>query len=178
MTRTLFLLRHAKSSWDDPTLEDFDRPLAKRGREAAPLMGREMARRGWLPDLALVSAALRTRQTWDLVAPEFSREIAVTFDETIYEAPVERILAAIRKVPAEIATLVVVGHNPGFENLAGMLAAPESNHEAMAAMQEKFPTAALARFSCAGEWAGSGWTGLGPGGGILTDFLTPRGLGR
>ena len=172
MTRTLFLLRHAKSSWDDPTLEDFDRPLAKRGQEAAPLMGREMARRSWLPDLALVSAALRTRQTWDLVAPEFSREIAVTFDETIYEAPVERILAAIQKVSADVATLVVVGHNPGFENLAEMLAAPESDREALAAMRQKFPTAALARFSCIDEWAQ-----LGPGGGVLTDFLTPRGLG-
>lgn len=178
MIKTLFLLRHAKSSWDDPTLEDFDRPLAKRGREAAPLMGQEMARRGWLPDLAVVSSSLRTRQTWDLVAPQLSRDIAVTFDETIYEAPAGRILAAIRKVPAQVATLVVVGHNPGFESLAEMLAAPESDREAMAAMRQKFPTGALARFSCAGEQAGSGWTELGPGGGVLTDFLTPRGLGR
>ena len=173
MTRTLFLLRHAKSSWNDPTLEDFDRPLARRGQEAAPLMGQEMARRGWLPDLALVSAALRTRQTWDLVAPQLPHDIAVTFDETIYEAPAERILAAIRKVPAQVTSLVVVGHNPGFENLTEMLAAPDGNREAMAAMREKFPTAALARFSCDGEWAS-----LGPGGSVLTDFLTPRGLGR
>lgn len=173
MTRTLFLLRHAKSSWDDPSLEDFDRPLAKRGLEAAPRMGQEMTRRGWLPDFALVSSALRTRRTWELIAAEFPRDIAVTFDETIYEAPAERILAAIRKAPADVATLVVVGHNPGFGNLAEMLAAPDSDAAAMAAMRDKFPTAALARFSVAGEWAG-----LGPGGGVLTDFLTPRGLGR
>ncbi|MBE0695045.1 MAG: histidine phosphatase family protein, partial [Aquamicrobium sp.] len=84
MARTLLLLRHAKSSWDDPALDDFDRPLARRGREAAPRMGREMARRGWLPDLALVSSSLRTRQTWALVAPELPRDIPASFDDTIY----------------------------------------------------------------------------------------------
>ena len=169
MTKTLLLLRHAKSSWDDPSLADFDRPLAKRGREAAPRMAREMERRGWLPDLAMVSSALRTRQTWDLIAAELPRAVPVFFEETIYEAPAPRILAAIRAVPDNAATLVVVGHNPGFETLAEMLAGQGSEPEALARMRRKFPTAALARLTLDG-----GWADLGPGGARLTHFLTPR----
>lgn len=173
MARALLLLRHAKSSWDDPVLADFDRPLAKRGSEAAPCMAMEMAKRGWLPDFALVSPALRTRQTWELVAPELPRDIAASFDETIYEAPAKRILAAVRRTPREVGTLLVVGHNPGLEELASLLAAPGNAPEALEAMRRKFPTAALARLSCPGEWAD-----LGPGGAALTDFLTPRDGGR
>lgn len=171
MARTLLLLRHAKSSWDDPALADFDRPLAQRGREAAPRMGRELARRSWLPDLALVSPSLRTRQTWALVAPELPRTVPVAFEDAIYEAPAERILAAIRAVPDAVAALLVVGHNPGFEDLAAMLAGKDSDAQALARMRRKFPTAALARLSVEG-----GWAGLGPGGATVTDFLTPRAL--
>ena len=173
MTKVLLLLRHAKSSWDDPALDDFDRPLAKRGREAAPLMAREMARRGWLPDSALVSSALRTHQTWDLVAPELPAAVPATFERSIYEAPAERILDAIRATPGDTRTLVVVGHNPGFETLAALLAAPESDAGAMARMGQKFPTSALARLVFDGEWQE-----LGAGGARLTDFVTPRDLGR
>ena len=169
MARTLLLLRHAKSSWDDPALDDFDRPLAGRGREAAPRMGREMARRGWLPDAALVSPALRTRQTWDLVAAELPHPVPAGFDRSIYEAPAARILAAIRATPDATQTLVVVGHNPDFETLAAQLASPASDAEAMARMRRKFPTAALARLTFEG-----GWAELGPGGAALADFVTPR----
>jgi len=73
--RQLLILRHAKSSWDDTALADFDRPLAPRGLKTAPLIGRELARRGWLPDLALVSPALRTRDTWRLVAQELPKNV-------------------------------------------------------------------------------------------------------
>lgn len=174
MAKTLLLLRHAKSSRDDAALSDFDRPLAGRGREAAPRMGHEMARRGWLPDIALVSSSVRTRQTWALVAPELPRDIPVSFDETIYEAPAARILAAIGAVPDGVATLLVVGHNPGFETLAALLAGPGSRPEALERMGTKFPTAALARLSFDGDWAD-----LGSGRAALADFLTPRdGSGR
>ncbi len=169
MAKILLLLRHAKSSWDDPDLDDFDRPLAKRGREAAPRMGREIVRHGWLPDRALVSPALRTRQTWDLVAAELPQPVAAIFDRSIYEAPAAHILAAIRATPDAVGTLVVVGHNPGFEQLTAMLAGRESAPAAMAAVKRKFPTAGLARLAFE-----SGWADLTPGGAMLTDFLTPR----
>ena len=168
-TRTLLLLRHAKSSRDDPALDDFDRPLARRGREAAPRMAQAMTRRGWLPDRALVSSALRTRQTWDLVAAELPQTVPAAFSRSIYEAPAERILAAIRRTPGETRTLLVVGHNPGFETLATMLAGPDSEPDAMARMTRKFPTAGLARLRLEGDWAD-----LGPGGARLGHFLTPR----
>lgn len=169
MTRTLLLLRHAKSSWDDPALDDFDRPLAKRGREAAPRMAREMTRRGWLPDRALVSAALRTRQTWELVEAELPRAVPAVPDRSIYEAPAECILDAVRSTPAAVETLLVVGHNPGLEDLVALIAAADSAPDAMEKVRRKFPTAGLARLSFAGAWAD-----LGPGGARLTDFLTPR----
>lgn len=169
MIRTLLLLRHAKSSWDDAALDDFDRPLAKRGREAAPRMAREMARRGWLPDRALVSAALRTRQTWELVEAALPHTVPTLSDRSIYEAPAERILDAVRATPAGVETLLVVGHNPGFEDLISLLAAPGSAPEAVEKVERKFPTAGLARLAFADAWAD-----LGPGGAALTDFLTPR----
>ncbi|RUZ86718.1 histidine phosphatase family protein, partial [Mesorhizobium sp. M7A.F.Ca.US.003.02.2.1] len=93
--KQLLLLRHAKSSWDDPDLDNFDRPLAERGVKAARLMGRELAARGWLPDLALVSAALRTRDTWRLVAAELPVPPQVAFLKALYDASAADILSQI-----------------------------------------------------------------------------------
>ncbi len=115
--RQLLLLRHAKSSWDDAKLADFDRPLAPRGLKTAPLMGRELARRGWLPDLALVSPALRTRDTWRLVAAELPKHVPAEFAEELYEAAPAAILARVRQ--AKATSLIVIGHNPGLQNFVG-----------------------------------------------------------
>ncbi|UVK44691.1 histidine phosphatase family protein [Mesorhizobium sp. AR07] len=152
--RQLFLLRHAKSSWDDPDLDDFDRPLAGRGLKAAQLMGRELAARDWLPDLVLVSSALRTRDTWRLVAAELPVHPRVTFAETLYAASAANILSQIRQADASSDNLLVVGHNPGLEDLAKQLAAPGSEAKARKGLEEKFPTAALARFVFEGDWSG------------------------
>ncbi len=170
--RSLLLLRHAKSSWDDPSLDDFDRPLAKRGREAAPRIAREMARRGWQPDHALVSPALRTRQTWELVAEILPGGISHDFVPAIYEAPAARILEAIRAAPEDATCLLVVGHNPGLETLSTLIASRESDADALGRLSRKFPTAALARFSLGGAWRG-----LGPGTAVLEAFFTPKELG-
>jgi phosphohistidine phosphatase len=174
--RELLLLRHAKSSWDDAALADFDRPLAGRGREGAPAIGRLMARRGWIPDHAIVSPALRTRQTWDLVraALPASRGAgpATLYDETIYEAPPEAILAAIRAAPRKSRRLLVVGHNPGLERLAILLAGPGSDAKALARLERKFPTAALARFAI----EGADWRNLAGGGARLAGFVRPKDL--
>ena len=174
---TLFLLRHAKSSWDEPGLADFDRPLAKRGRKAAPLAGAEMARRGWLPDLALVSPAKRARQTWKragkaLADAAGAKQAPETrFAEALYMAAPEAILALLHAVPDNTGSVVVVGHNPGLEELAILLAGPGSDAMALDGARAKFPTSALARFSFDGAWKD-----LAPGGAALTGFLRPREL--
>jgi phosphohistidine phosphatase len=149
--RHLLVLRHAKSSWDDPKLSDFDRPLARRGLKSAPLVGRELARRGWLPDLALVSAALRTRDTWRLVSAELPKNVPAEFTDALYAAADADILANVRKAKAD--SLLVLGHNPGLEDFARRLAGPGSDAGALKKLEEKFPTAALARFVVEGDWA-------------------------
>jgi phosphohistidine phosphatase len=169
MTRTLLLFRHAKSSWDDPRLDDFDRPLAPRGKRAAPLVGREMKKRGWLPELALVSSARRTAETWKLAAAQLPVEPKVEFSRAIYHVAPEKLIEALRAVPENCQSLMLVGHNPGLEELAVMLAGPGSDDKALAAVKEKFPTAALARFTFDGDWAELRLA-------ALTHFLRPKEL--
>ena len=170
--RHLLLLRHAKSSWDDASLADFDRPLASRGREAAPLMGRELVRRGWLPELALVSPAARTRETWALVAAELAHSPPATFAELLYEASAETVLTEVRRTAKNVRVLLLIGHNPGLEDFARLLAGDGSDAKALARLHQKFPTAALARFKFQGTWAG-----LDAGAARLSHFFGPKDLG-
>ncbi|MEQ1953236.1 histidine phosphatase family protein [Mesorhizobium sp. CN2-181] len=170
--KTLLLLRHAKSSWDDAGLADFDRPLAPRGLKATPRIARELVRRDWLPDAALVSTALRTRQTWDLVAAELPDPPKPDFRKDLYEASAEQVLTQIRDAGGRAKTLLVVGHNPGIEDFAGQLASLESEARTLSRLREKFPTAALARFVFAGEWQE-----LRLGAARLTHMLRPKDLG-
>jgi len=165
--RRLMLLRHAKSDW--PTgVEDHERPLGKRGRRDAPRMGEAMRERGFVPALALVSTAKRTRQTWDLVKPALGA-VPERFEKAIYEAEPEAILEVIRATPAAVPSLLLVGHNPGLELTAAFLAADGPERRALAG---KFPTAALAVI----DFAGESWHDIGQGQGTLTLFLTPAGL--
>ncbi|MFC3322437.1 SixA phosphatase family protein [Mesorhizobium cantuariense] len=168
--KQLFLLRHAKSSWDDPGLDDFDRPLSERGLKAARLMGRELVARDWLPDLVLVSSALRTRDTWRLVAAELPTHPRVALTEALYDASAADILSQIRQADASSGSLLVVGHNPGLEDLAKQLAGPSSEAKAHKRLEEKFPTAALARFVFEGDWSGVSSA-------RLTHCLRPKDLG-
>ncbi|MBZ9795954.1 SixA phosphatase family protein [Mesorhizobium sp. ES1-4] len=151
--RQLLLLRHAKSSWDDPGLDDFDRPLAERGLKAARLIGRELAARDWLPDLALVSPALRTRDTWRLVAAELPVHPRVALAEALYDASAADILSQIRQADPSSGCLLVLGHNPGLEDLAKQLAGPGSEAKARKKLEEKFPTAALVRLVLEDDWS-------------------------
>ncbi|MER9327035.1 histidine phosphatase family protein [Mesorhizobium sp. M0488] len=169
-TRQLLLLRHAKSSWDNPNLADFDRPLGPRGLKTAPLMGRELAARGWLPELALVSPALRTRDTWRLVTAEMPAHPSVVFNEALYDASAADILSQIHQTDSSIGCLVVVGHNPGLEDLARQLAGPRSEARARKRLDEKFPTTALARFLFEGNWSALSSA-------RLTHYLRPKDLG-
>lgn len=170
--KELFLLRHAKSSWEDASLVDFERPLAPRGRRAAPLMGRQMAARGWHPCHVLVSPARRTRQTWRLVAAELgvAAERAV-LETALYMGEAEDILELLRAAPPVAGGVLVVGHNPGLERLAARLCGPRSDERLAERLREKFPTAALARFTLDDDF-----TSLAGGGARLTHFLRPRDL--
>ena len=171
-TRQLLLLRHAKSNWDDPALADFDRPLSGRGLKTAPLVGRRLATRGWLPDMALVSPALRTRDTWRLVAAQWTVTVPVEFLDALYAATAADILAQVQHAGASVRNLLVIGHNPGLEEFARKMAGAASDDAAFTRLSKKFPTAALARFVVDRDWAG-----LAIGTARLTHFLRPKDLG-
>ena len=170
--KSLLILRHAKSSWDDLGLDDFDRPLNKRGRKAAPLMAKYLKKQKLRPDLVLCSAARRTRETWDLVAEAFEPAPQVKVLRSLYLASAARILQAVQRTPAQVGGVMVIGHNPGMERLAAQLAGPGSEAEAVQDLRGKFPTAALAVVTA--EVAS--WRELAFGGGRLTAFVKPRDL--
>jgi len=166
---TLSLLRHAKSSWEDGSLEDFDRPLAKRGESAAPRMGAFMAEHGLAPQLILCSPAVRTRQTLDLVVPHLPGQPTVVYQDDFYLAAPSVLLARLRKVGGKIGHVMVVGHNPGMQGLAVALAG-EGEARMLQALSGKFPTAGLAviRFKV------RSWAKVGHGTGRLELFATPK----
>ncbi len=170
--RTLLLLRHAKSSWDDPSLDDFDRPLAPRGIDAAPQMGAYLEAKGLRPDLVLCSPAVRARQTWSLVARALGGTIRVKELQGLYPGSPSRLLEALRRAPDDDARVMLVGHNPGLENLAMALAGPASKPKALAKLHAKFPTAALAEIA----FEADSWRDLGPGGGRLKRLVWPKDL--
>lgn len=171
MKRRLILFRHTKSSWAD-NVEDHARPLDERGRKAAPVMGAWLARSDLKPDLALVSTARRAQQTWSLAADALGRSVKVENVPSIYEAEPAAILNAIRAVDRSVGTLIVVGHNPGFEELAKLLMKNDGG-KAGARLREKFPTGAIAVLAIKSDE----WAALGPGTATLEDFVTPRELG-
>ncbi len=168
--RRLLLLRHAKSDWPDG-VDDAMRPLADRGRDEAPAMGRAIAKLSLVPDFSMVSAALRTRQTWDLAARQFGRDVPVRFEEALYAASDKTILEFLRNAPADAATLMVVGHNPGMERLARSFA-KSRNADAIRRVEKKYPTCALAVI----ELPVNTWKEAAPPAGRLEMFLTPKTL--
>jgi phosphohistidine phosphatase len=167
--RRLVVLRHAKSAWPDG-VDDHERPLAPRGRRDAPAVGRALAAADWRPDLALCSTAVRARQTWELAAAEWATPPPVRHDPRLYAADVPELLAAVREVPDEVRTLLLVGHNPGLEELVLTLAG-DSLNDALEQVRTKFPTSAIAVLT----WYGDTWRSLGPGMALLTDMTVPRG---
>lgn len=151
--RRLYLLRHAKSSWDDPALDDFERSLNTRGREAARAMGRHMVRAAIRPDVVLCSSALRTRETWNIVGSGMTG-IPVSIEDGIYAAGKGDLLKRLRLLDDHLGSVMVIGHNPGLERLAAALSAGHGDEQAVARMEEKFPTGSLAVLECAiGHWA-------------------------
>jgi phosphohistidine phosphatase len=180
-TRRLILLRHAKSDW--PDVPDRDRPLAKRGRRDAPRIGRWLHQHGYQPDVVVVSAATRTRQTWDLVAPELGGSPAVHFEPRAYAASALTLLYLAQELPARYRTALLIGHNPGLSELATSLAAPPESGSATGPTESdratdngphpavSLPTAAVAVFEFSGDWPS-----LTPGHARLISLTTPVGL--
>ncbi|MET0277909.1 MAG: histidine phosphatase family protein [Pseudorhodoplanes sp.] len=170
--RRLMLLRHAKSDWSEPGGPDRDRVLSPRGEHTAPLIGRYLAEQDLLPQHAIVSAAERTRQTWELLGDAVTGAPSVRFDERIYEAAPIDILDAIADAPAAAQSVMVVGHNPGLQSLALALTGT-GNGKARRALAEKFPTAGLAII----DFDLPDWKSLAPASGRLERFITPRAIG-
>ena len=166
--RRLLLLRHAKSDWPEG-IEDALRPLAERGRDDAPEMGKAIVKARLVPDFAMVSAATRTRQTWDLASPHFGKDIPVRFEAGLYGASEKTIMEFARTAPDEAETLMMVGHNPGMERLAQSFA-KSGDPDAIRRVEKKYPTCALAVI----ELPVNRWKDAMPPAGRLEMFLTPK----
>jgi phosphohistidine phosphatase len=166
----LMLLRHAKSSWTDPGLDDRQRTLSPRGEKAAPAMGKFMRRHKLIPDFVLCSPARRARDTWKLVAKELPEAPAPSVEEAIYDfGNGGRLLEAIRRRGDKAASLLVVGHNPSIERLALRLV-KDGDTKLIERMMHKYPTGALAII----DFATDTWPKIGDVAGKLASFTRPR----
>jgi len=168
--RTLYLLRHAKAvpaeEYDGP---DRERPLEKRGRKASQAIADWVAEQRLAPALALCSASMRTRQTLDIVAPSFKHLPEVRLEEGLYLADARQLLARLREVPGDTESVVMVGHNPGFHELAILLS--EVTTGPLIARLGNFPTGALVIFAIEVPWSA-----LGRRTARLTEVVLPKEL--
>ena len=168
---TLALLRHAKSSKDNPAIDDFNRPLNPRGQAAAPESGKTLKQLGFQPDLILCSPARRTRETLDLALPQMMGPMpAITFDPALYHATAAHHMATVRAAPSQASRILIVGHNPGLYGLALILTGT-ADDKILARLNEGFPTAAIAIL----EFDAAAWRDIAAASGKLTHFITPRG---
>ena len=161
-TRRLLLLRHAKSSWDDPSLADHDRPLAPRGRKAAKRIGAYLRSEQIEVALVLCSSARRARETVERVDPPGK----VVIEPALYGASASQLLTRVHRLPDDLYCVMLVGHNPALEDLTSALAQPGTELTG-----DKFPTGALATLAFSGLWPA-----LAPGEAALTAFVRPREL--
>jgi len=160
--RTLYLLRHAKSSWKDASLRDFDRPLKSRGREAAKQIGKRLASEKPQPVLVVCSPAARTRETAEIVLKHSGLKVDVLFAQRIYEASLRDLLHVVSDIPDDKEVVMMIGHNPGFEELVSYLSGE----------YRRMPTCALAKIRLD---VGT-WKGIKAGEGTLAWFITPKEL--
>jgi phosphohistidine phosphatase len=166
MTRTLILIRHAKSDWDDPALDDHDRPLNPRGRLSAPRIGAWLTGQGTTPDAVLCSTARRTRETWDGIASRLDHAPEPVFTGGLYHAAPADMLAAI--CDSDATRLAVIAHNPGIGSLAWSLCATPPDHPKFGI----YPTGAtlILRFDA------DHMSDIAPGQGQVAGFVVPRDL--
>jgi len=157
----LYVLRHAKSSWDDPGLEDRERPLNGRGRKAAQQIGEHLRKEGIEPELVLCSSARRTQETLERVDPAGEHVI----EDDLYGASAGDWIERLKRVTPETGSAMVIGHNPSLQMLVVALGGPDP------VVRDKFPTGALATltFDCA-------WSELQPGAAALASLVRPKDL--
>ena len=160
--KTLYLLRHAKSSWDDLNLKDFDRPLNKRGLKAAPKIGAYLRKEKIRPDVILSSPAVRAKETTTMVSDATGLAGVVAFEERIYEASAQQLFEIVAGFDSRISTAMMVGHNPGFEELLA----------ALTGESQPMPTAALACIELNIEK----WSDVSAGSGKLKWLIKPKDL--
>lgn len=168
--RQLLLLRHAKSSWDDPGLSDHSRPLNARGRAAAGAMRQAMLGLSLSPDVVLVSSARRTLQTLEALEPWGEMPLIEPMD-ALYLATAPELLRILNGVAETARSVMIIGHNPGLHELAVMLTGGARDPADARRLAEGYPTGALAEFSVPGPWRS-----LAAGGARLHRFLCPRDL--
>lgn len=168
--KTLTLLRHAKSGWDDPVSRDFDRPLNPRGRKAARTLGREMKAQALAFDLVLASPARRVIETLDEVAASYGA-LDARFDERLYLASTATLLEIVRAAPDEAERLLLAGHNPGLEEIALYLSSRDDTG-LRGEVEVKYPTGTVAEIALPVEH----WAEVGEGAGRIERFIRPRDL--
>jgi len=166
--KRIYLLRHAKSSWDDTSLPDHDRPLAGRGRRAAKAIARHMRDSDIEPELVLCSTARRARETLDRIEAALGGA-AIEIESDLYAASATTLLQRLRSVPDTVDSVLLIGHNPGLQDLALELARPSPRTDDLAA---KYPTAALATL----EASASTWRELDRSSAELVELVRPRDL--
>ena len=172
MTLTLTLFRHAKSGWDDPVARDFDRPLNKRGEKAAVTMGRWVKDNGLTFDHVVASPAVRVIDTIDQFVKGTGERIDATWDRRIYLASSATLMDVLREQSDEFKSVLMVGHNPGMEDLVFDIVPGDGSSPLRDVVWEKFPTAAIARM----ELDIDSWTKIDRKCGRLTHFIRPRDL--
>lgn len=169
-SRRIHLLRHAKSSWDDPSLADHDRPLAPRGRRATARITRHVRASKLSADVVLCSSATRAVQTWEGVRPGFAGTAAVEVADDLYEADALALLHRLEGLAGAVGSVLVVGHSPAIEELAIGLAASGAD-PALERMRSKYPTGGLATLRFDGAWPELSWNRA-----TLVEFVVPRDL--
>lgn len=170
--RELVLFRHAKSSWDDPALDDADRPLNERGTKAAVRMGAWLHENDLIPDHVLCSTAVRTRATLTLAQSEWPGQPEIAFHDELYLATPAAILKYIQALPGDCRRAAVIGHNPGLHALCLQLIG-NGPRKLMREIAMKYPTAAIAHIS----FQDDDWASVGTAQGRLEHFIMPRSLG-
>ncbi|GGB39198.1 phosphohistidine phosphatase [Sphingomonas metalli] len=172
--KTLTLLRHAKSGWDDGVARDFDRPLNPKGRRAALTMGRHLRDGGFAFDHVVASPAVRVAETLGAVEDGYGRSLGAVWERAIYLASAATLLDLVRELPADAQRVLLVGHNPGLEELVLMLVADGAAGDSGAlrdVVEAKYPTGALAELTLP-----DGWSAATAGAATLTRFVRPRDL--
>ena len=164
-------MRHAKSSWDHPGLPDVERPLARRGQKAAGRMARRLARTVPLPELLLCSSATRAAQTCQPIAALLGPSTEVRVEDGLYGASGAELLARLRALPDEVTSVLLIGHNPGVQDLLVELAG-DGDPARLDEVRAKFPTCALATLRVTARWSE-----LGPSTTRFVDLVTPGTLG-